>query len=68
MKKEEIKELIYALQNAVENEDLEYAEFNGIKGTDLTERELGLMSAYLDKFVNKLYLLIDDKDYEKYFE
>ena len=56
--KEKVKDLLYAVQNEFDNEldyDFDYND------RELTDDDLNMLSYYLNCFVNKVDLVIDDE-------
>lgn len=56
--KEKIKDILYAVRNEFENE---VDDIDDIFEEEITDRELNLMSRYLDMFVDKTDMVIDDE-------
>ena len=56
--KEKVKDLLYAVQNEFDNE-LDY-DFD-YNNRELTDDDLNMLSYYLNCFVNKVDLVIDDE-------
>ena len=56
--KERVKDLLYAVQNEFDNElgyDFDYND------RELTDDDLNMLSYYLNCFINKVNLVIDDE-------
>lgn len=56
--KEKVKDLLYAIQNEFDNEldyDFDYND------KELTDDDLNMLSYYLNCFINKVNLVIDDE-------
>lgn len=60
MSKEKIKDLLYKVQNEFENEIGDY-DYNG---RELTNDDINMLCDYINCFVGKTYLLIDEYDDE----
>ena len=56
--KEKIKDIFYAVRNEFENE---IDNTDEVMGTKIIDRELDLMFKFLDMFINKVELVIDDE-------
>ena len=59
--REEIKDLIYDTQNEFSNE-LDY-DYESESGKELTDSDFEIMEEYLNRFCNKLYTYIDEKEH-----
>ena len=64
---DKVKDLLYDIRNEFDNE-LDY-DYESESGKELTETDFELMTEYLDRFLNKVYMCIDnvllDKESEK---
>ena len=56
--KEKIKDILYAVRNEFENE---IDNIDEVMETEITDRELDLMLKFLDMFISKADLVIDDE-------
>ena len=56
--KEKVKDILYAVRNEFENE---VDDIDDIFEEEITDRELDLMSRYLDMFIDKTDMVIDDE-------
>ena len=56
--KEKVKDILYAVRNEFENE---IDNIDDIFEEEITDRELDLMFKFLDMFINKVELVIDDE-------
>lgn len=55
---QKVKDLLYSIQNEFSNElDYDY-DFNG---RELVEDDFALMEDFLNKYINKVYAVIDDE-------
>lgn len=57
--KEKIKDLLYNVRNEFDNE-LDY-EYETETGKELTDTDFEVMTEYLDRFLDKVNMLIDDE-------
>ena len=57
--KEEIKDILYAVRNEFENE-LDY-DYESDYKKDLKDEDFDMMIEFLDRFINKVDLVIDDE-------
>ena len=56
--KSKIKDILYAVRNEFENE---IDNIDEVIETKITDRELNLMFKFLDMFINKIEVVIDDE-------
>lgn len=56
--KEKIKDIMYAVRNEFENE---VDDIDNVMETEITDRELDLMFKFLDMFIGKTEMVIDDE-------
>lgn len=57
IRKDKIEDLLYDIRNEFENEIDSYE--SDIK-EDLTEEDINIMFEFLDNYINKVYLMIED--------
>ena len=56
--KEKVKDILYAVRNEFENE---IDDIDNVMETEISNRELDLMIKFLDRFIDKTEMVIDDE-------